>query len=391
MSTPRSRGPVRAGGAHRPARPRERSGGGPVVFTLFILLLAVVAFVVLRPLAVDAIVAAADDHDTLLRQAPVRALVGPKVARLIDAPADLTAKPVDFTVKRGEIASQIAARLETAKIIRSALAFKFVLYDNGAENALQSGTYEVSAALSPRDLALLFQKAPGDQIALRLIDGWRLTEIAAAVTRAFPSLSAETFIRAAVVGQRNNFVLAGIDPKTPLEGFLYPDTYFLRPDASAEGIVDVLLNTFETKAGAGLRTAALERNVAIYDMVKLASIVEREARDRKESPIIAGLYQNRLDQGIKMDADPTINYAKGGWAELSLDDLKTDTPYNTYLHAGLPPTPICSPGLDALQAAAHPARTPYLYFVAKNDGTGGHAFATTLAEQEANRVKYGNK
>jgi UPF0755 protein len=94
---------------------------------------------------------------------------------------------------------------------------------------------------------------------------------------------------------------------------------------------------------------------------------------------------------MKLDADPTIQYAKGSWAELSLDDLKLGSPYNTYLNAGLPPTPICNPGQAALEGAAAPARHEFLFFVAKSDGTGGHAFAKTLQEHEANRVKYGNR
>jgi UPF0755 protein len=196
---------------------------------------------------------------------------------------------------------------------------------------------------------------------------------------------------AAVVGDRKNVVLAGLDPKTSLEGFLFPDTYFLRPDSSAAQIVDTLLAQFEQRAGATLRSAAADRKTTVYDMVKLASIVEREARDRAESATIAGVYQNRLDIGMKLDADPTIQYAVGEWRELTLADLKIDSPYNTYQVAGLPPTPICSPGLAALEGAAKPAQHKYFYFVAKNDGTGDHAFATTFEEQEANRVKYGNK
>jgi len=358
---------------------------------LVIVVAALALFFLARPLATGAIVQAADDHDTLLRQSSVRAIIAPSVEPLVDVPADPNAKTVDFTVRRGANASQIAADLLSAGLIKSALAFKFVLFESGTENALQTGTYKVSAALSPRDLATLFQKAPGDQVALRIIEGWRLTEVAVAVNKAFPSISAADVTAAAVVGTRNNFVLSGLDPKTSLEGFLFPDTYFLRPDATADQIIGILLDNFETKAGPALRTAAAARSVAIYDMVKLASIVEREARDRKESPTIAGVYQHRLDIGMKLDADPTIQYAKGTWDELSLDDLKLVSPYNTYLNAGLPPSPIANPGLAALQAAAQPEKTDFLYFVAKGDGTGDHAFAKTLEEQEANRVKYGNK
>ena len=391
MSQPVYGGPVRAPVRGRARPPRKRSSAGPAVFVLVIVVAALALFFLARPLATGAIVQAADDHDTLLRQSSVRAIIAPTVEPLVDVPADPNAKTVDFTVRRGANASQIAADLLSAGLIKSALAFKFVLFESGTENALQTGTYKVSAALSPRDLATLFQKAPGDQVALRIIEGWRLTEVAVAVNKAFPSISAADVTAAAVVGTRNNFVLSGLDPKTSLEGFLFPDTYFLRPDATADQIIGILLDNFETKAGPALRTAAAARSVAIYDMVKLASIVEREARDRKESPTIAGVYQHRLDIGMKLDADPTIQYALGSWRELSLDDLKLDSPYNTYRVAGLPPTPIANAGQAALEAAARPAKTPYFYFVAKADGTGGHAFAATLQEQEANRVKYGNK
>ena len=391
MTPPVYRGPVRAPSRRSMRAPRTRSSTGPAIFVLIVVVAAVGLFFLARPLATDAIVQAADDHDTLLRQSAVRAVIAPSVAPLLDAPADPNGKIVDFTVRRGANAAQVAADLLKAGLIKSALAFKYVLYESGTENGLQTGTYKVSAALSPRDLATLFQKAAGDQVALRLIEGWRLTEVAVAVNKTFPSISVADFTAAAVVGTRNNFVLSGLDPKTSLEGFLYPDTYFLRPDTTADQIIGILLDTFETKAGPALRTAAADRKVAIYDIVKLASIVEREARDRAESPLIAGVYQHRIDISMKLDADPTIQYAKGSWGELSLDDLKLDSPYNTYLNPGLPPTPICDPGLAALQAAAQPEKTDYLYFVAKSDGSGDHAFAKTLEEQEANRVKYGNK
>ena len=392
MTQPVTRGPVRATSVRRgPRPPHRRSSTGPLVFALVVVVAAVALFFLARPIATDAIVQAADDHDTLLRQASVRSIIAPAVAPFVDAPADPNGKTVEFVVKRGATASQIAADLLKAKLITSALAFKFALYESGAENALQSGTYKVSPSLSPRDLSVLFQKAPGDQVALRIIEGWRLSEVAVAVNRAFPSITTKDFAAAAVVGARNNFVLAGLDPKSTLEGFLYPDTYFLRPDATVDQIVGVLIDTFEQKAGPALRAAAAGRKVTIYDMVKLASIVEREARDRKESPLIAGLYQHRIDISMKLDADPTIQYAKGNWDELSLDDLKLASPYNTYLNPGLPPTPICSPGLAALQAAAQPEKTEFLFFVAKSDGTGDHAFARTIEEQEANRIKYGNK
>ena len=376
----------------RAAPPRQRrSSLGPFAFLLFVGLMVVGLYVVAWPLAQDAAVAYVTEHDTLLRQDFVRGFVADRVSNEVDLAKDTRADNRSFVITRGETAGQIGKRLEQEGIIRSALAFDFVLYETERENALQSGSYTVSAALTPRDLAKLFEKAPGEQIVLRIIDGWRLSEIAIAVNKAFPSITKDAFTAAAVVGDRKNTVLAGLDATAPLEGYLFPDTYFMRPDVTAPQIVDVLLDTFERKVGATLRAASAERKVAIYDIVKLASIVEREARDRKESPTIAGVYTNRLNIGMKLDADPTIQYALGEWRELSLDDLKLNSPYNTYLYPGLPPTPIANPGVAALEGAAKPADVPYFYFVAKNDGTGGHAFAVTLEEHEANRVKYGNK
>ncbi len=371
--------------------PQGRSSLGPLVFLLVVALVVVAALTVGRPLAEDALASYVTEHDTLLRQEIVRTMLADRVAGEVDLAKDSRADTRAFVIARGETAGEIARHLEAQGIVRSALAFEFVLYENEKENALQSGTYTVSPALTPRELAKVFEKAPGEQTVLRVIEGWRLTEIAAAVEKAFPKITKDAFLAAAVVGDRRNVVLAGLDPKSSLEGFLFPDTYFLRPDSSAAQIVDTLLAQFEQRAGATLRSAAAERKTTVYDIVKLASIVEREARDRAESPTIAGVYQNRLNIGMKLDADPTIQYAVGEWRELTLADLKVDSPYNTYQVAGLPPTPICSPGLAALEGAAKPAQHDFFFFVAKNDGSGDHAFAKTIEEQEANRVKYGNR
>lgn len=383
---PASRGPSRA----MPPR-RQRSSLGPFAFLLFVAMLVVGLWFVAKPLAEDAAVAYVAERDTLLRQDFVRGFVAERVRNEVDLAKDTRADNRPFVISRGETAGQIAKRLEEDGVIRSALAFAFILYETERENALQSGTYTVSPALTPREIAKLFEKAPGEQIILRIIDGWRLTEVATAVNKAFPSISKEAFTAAAVVGDRKNTVLGGMEATASLEGYLFPDTYFMRPDMTAPQIVGVLLDTFDRKVGATLRAASADRKVPIYDIVKLASIVEREARDRGESATIAGVYANRLEIGMKLDADPTIQYALGEWRELSLDDLKLDSPYNTYRYPGLPPTPIANPGAAALEGAAKPADVPYFYFVAKSDGTGGHAFAVTLEEHEANRVKYGNK
>jgi peptidoglycan lytic transglycosylase G len=378
-------------GIRGPRPAKSRSATGPFIFVLLIVGLLVGGFVFGRPIAEDAIVAQVQEHDTLLKQGFIRGIVADRVAGEPDLAKDPRGESRSFVISRGETAGTIAQNLQDQGFIRSALAFAFILYETGRESALQSGTYTISAAYTPRELARVFEKAPGEQAVLRVIEGWRLSETAAAVNKAFPAISAEDFTKAAVVGQRKNTVLAGLGPETSLEGFLFPDTYFFKPAATSTQIVDALLDQFEQRVGQVLRQAAVDRKTTIYDIVTLASIVEREARDRQESATIAGVYSNRLEIGMKLDADPTIQYALGDWHELSLPDLEVESPYNTYKVAGLPPTPICSPGQAAVEGAAKPEQNPYLYFVAKSDGTGGHAFAKTLEEHEANRVKYGNK
>jgi len=374
-----------------PRSPRTRSATGPFIFVVLIVGLLVGGVAFGRPVVEDAIVAQVQDHDTLLRQPFIRGLVADRVGGEPDLARDPHAESRSFVIARGETAGAIAQHLHEQGFIRSALAFSYVLYDTGRETSLQAGTYTISAAFTPRELSRVFEKAPSEQTVLRIIEGWRLSETAAAVKKAFPAISADDFMKTAVVGQRQNTVLAGLPADTSLEGFLFPDTYFFKPTATATQIVDALLDQFELRAGQTLRQAAVDRKTTIYEIVKLASIVEREARDRRESATIAGVYSNRLTIGMKLDADPTVQYAIGEWREPTLADLEIDSPYNTYRVAGLPPTPICSPGQPALEGAAKPAQVPYFYFVAKNDGTGDHAFATTLAEHEANRVKYGNK
>ncbi|HEX4744482.1 MAG TPA: endolytic transglycosylase MltG [Candidatus Limnocylindria bacterium] len=387
-----ARGPVRTG-AYRPRRkpPKKRSSIGPLLFVIVVVGLVVGGVLFARPVVLNALIDQAIERDTLMRQPIVRALVAPRVGDKADRPLDTEGDLRTFEVKRGETAAEIGRRLAEEGFVRDALPFIFVLYDTGRETALQSGTYRISPSMTPREIARTFEKAPGDQVVLKIIEGWRLTEVATTVNKAFPSITREAFVAAAVVGERKNAVLAGLDPKTSLEGFLFPDTYFMRPDATAVQIVDLLLTTFEQRVGATLRTAANERKVPIYDIVRLASIVEREARDRSESAKVAGVYQNRLDIEMKLDADPTIQYALGDWDELSLEDLKIDSPYNTYRVAGLPPTPICNPGQKAIEGAARPEKHDFLFFVAKGDATGQHLFAKTLEEHEANRVKVGNR
>jgi UPF0755 protein len=176
-----------------------------------------------------------------------------------------------------------------------------------------------------------------------------------------------------------------------VEGFLFPDTYQLGPGMTADDVVAMMVNNFQDRVDSGYLDAFRAKGLTPYEAVSLASIVERESALPEERPLIASVFFNRLALAIPMQADPTVQYAlgrqpDGTWwkAPLTEDDLRIDSPYNTYLYAGLPPGPIGNPGLASLESVAHPADTAFLFFRATCDGSGRHVFATTYEEHVQN-------
>jgi len=164
-----------------------------------------------------------------------------------------------------------------------------------------------------------------------------------------------------------------------LEGYLFPDTYDFAPDAPAERVIQVMLNTFDEKVREPLAAdfaAAAARGYDLREIVIMASLIEREARIRKDQPLIAAVLYNRLRIGMPLQVDATVQYVIGHRERVLYKDLEVDSPYNTYKVTGLPPGPICSPGVDAVRAALNPADAPYLYYTANPDGS--HTFTTTL-------------
>ncbi len=176
-----------------------------------------------------------------------------------------------------------------------------------------------------------------------------------------------------------------------MEGYLFPDTYFVSQYSKVDSLIRLMKQNFDEKAAIFLKRAHI---LTPYKTLILASIVQKETYNKDEMPLIAGVFYNRLKKGIPLQADPTVIYAiklklgRDVKLVLTRKDLKLNSPYNTYIHLGLPPTPICNPGLEAIKAAVNPAKTNYLYFVSKGDGT--HVFARTLKEHLKNIIKYRN-
>lgn len=301
-------------------------------------------------------------------------------------PADPGAQPVQFLVKEGETANSVATRLHDLGLIRDRETFRAYLIYSGRDTRIRSGTYTLSAAMNALEIAGKLQDPLSQEVTFNILAGWRAEEIAASLATSGLNVDAASFLDVVHQGK------GGEQPLNSYEGFLFPGTYRFLRDVTAEEMVQAFYYEFERAVTDDLRNAYTQRGLSLVEAVTLASIVQREAVITEEQPLIASVFYNRLRQNMKLDSDPTVQYALGygeAWGTwwkvpLTLDDLAVDSPYNTYLYPGLPPGPICNPGLSALQAVAYPAETPYFYFRAACDGSGRHQFARTYEEHLQN-------
>lgn len=293
-----------------------------------------------------------------------------------------------FSIEQGESVFSIADRLEQAGLISNTQAFYDYVVYTGTDLTIQAGTYLLSPTLSIIDIARALQKFSPTEATLVILPGWRMEEIAASLPTSGLGITPEAFIAAA---QTPPQVLSFASLST-MEGFFYPDTYILPRSTTVEQLLDVIARNFVQHLTEDLITGFANQGLTLQQAVTVASIVEREAIQPEESALIASVYINRLNIGMKLDADPTVQYALGynaiqgtWWTNpLSLVDLDVNSTFNTYIYNGLPPAPISNPSLEALYAVAYPETTPYYYFRARCDNSGYHLFASTLEEQIAN-------
>lgn len=314
--------------------------------------------------------------------------------------AQVGGKPVEvvFEVQPGETTSDIAMHLAEEGLIRVPLIFQLYARVVGLDSQLEAGRYVLRSDMNLDEILQTLTEAPGEpEVSLTLREGLRLEQVVISLDEQAIAPAAE--LEQALTLTYTYDFLADRPAGATLEGYLFPDTYRIPQSYTATQVIDFLLRAFDGKFTPAMREQAAEKDMTIFEVVTLASIVEREAILDGERPIIASVYLNRLDIGMALDADPTVQYAMGynqrqerWWPTIYFDELgvenlsQYDHPYNTYYHAGLPPGPICSPGLASLQAVLEPADTNYLFFVAKGDGS--HAFAETLEEHNANVARY---
>jgi UPF0755 protein len=325
----------------------------------------------------------------------VKALGVGVILSVFDSPASTDSTDVVFTVAKGENTAQVASRLESQHLITNAEAFRLLARLRGLDQSLEAGDYHLRKSMRMGDILSTLQKATAQQNRLTVLEGWRALELADELE--FRKVASKDDVMALVTSSAwTQPFIVGRPSGASLEGYLFPDTYQLDKETTARVLVGKMLDNFAQRVLPAWNSRRSSLKLTLHEVVTLAAIVEREAQAPAERPIIASVYLNRLAEGMLLQADPTVQYAlvagssrpaDGYWKkDLTLADLAYDSPYNTYKYPGLPPGPICNPGLASIQAVLQPAETDYYFFMAKGDGS--HAFAKTLAEHNENVQRY---
>ncbi len=299
--------------------------------------------------------------------------------------------PQQFVVSPGESVSQIARNLQSAGLVRDGDLFRLYVRYYDLDVKINAGIFALRPNMNIPQIAQALQRGMAEEVQITIPEGRRLEEVAELLEQQL-GISADEFTRLARRTNYNYPFLQGLPADASLEGFLFPDTYRLPVNPTALDVLLKMLDNYGQRVAPLMEQADLQEQTP-YQVLTIASIVEREAVLPQERPIIASVYLNRLKIGMALQADPTTQYALGyqpdqqSWWKrgLTLEDLRYADPagYNTYVNPALPPGPIASPGLSSIQAVLAPAQTEYLYFVANCNQDGGHQFSLTFEEHQS--------
>jgi peptidoglycan lytic transglycosylase G len=301
---------------------------------------------------------------------------------------------VIVVIPKGSSASRIGSILARDGVVPSGFFFEVRALLEGKRGDLHSGRFRLRHNMSYAAAIAALSAPPPAVIAVTVVipEGFTRLQIARLAERETLSGS---YLQASARSPLLDPVSYGAPRGSGLEGFLFPATYQLSAGDPAARLVAQQLSAFQLRFGAPLVRRARALGLTAYELLTVASMIEREAKIERDRPLIAAVIYNRLRFGMPLGIDATIYYAlalrEGVQAyerELTASDLRVESPYNTRAHAGLPPTPIANPGLASIEAAAHPARVPYLYYVAAPDGCGEHVFSTSSAQFEADAAAY---
>jgi UPF0755 protein len=426
----------RRGGSNGPSGPNGFNGYGKshrrgipgiVKFLVFALVLAGLVLAALvtvaRPLIRNTVVGWATDNPAALGMPFVADLVREDLGSKLTDPASSDTAQVPFVVSPGENAAGIAARLQDGGFLTDKRAFIFLATEKGLTQQLASGTFILRKSMTPDEIVNdLLNPGSIHYVEIALRTSLRLEQITAKLeTIDGLKMNPEDFYKLAKHPTKELLAaypwLTGVlPPGASLEGFLWPATYRVLPDTTAEELVRDMLDGFYKAVGEQM-TAKSDIGLSFYDTLNLASIVEHEAIHDVDRPLIAGVYANRLNPKLfprtTLESDPTIFYIHDTlklaglnvadwkqyvfWDSLKGDKLPAELPadlagYNTVTHKGMIPGPICTPSLPSIDAALHPdTKDKFLYFLAKADGSGDTVYARTFKEHQANIAKYGPK
>jgi UPF0755 protein len=311
---------------------------------------------------------------------------------LITNPVQRSADNLLFVVKSDESAYQIADRLRADGFIADTGLFVDYLVYRGYDRLLNSGEFSISSGMTAVEIAEKIHSSAGDMTIFTILPGWRVEEIARAMQIYQFSFTSDELIRIVRSPENSAEIPVEFRKYPSLEGFLSPGEYKVEKTMSITNFLEQTLGKFDSTVTQKMLKNYKKNNLSLYQAVILASIVEKEAVISEEGSLIASVFYNRLAAGMKLESDPTVQYAIGynqnkdtWWKNpLTANDLLTQSVYNTYQNPGLPPAPICNPGYQALYSVAFPETTNYYYFRAACDNSGKHVFSETFQEHLQN-------
>lgn len=294
-----------------------------------------------------------------------------------------------FNISKGEGSEYIALNLEKNKIISGKWYFLYYLKKNNLLNKILPGEYSLSGKMTIPEIAVLITQKKEDIVKITFPEGWDSKKMAERISE--NGLNGKEFL--VLVGKSENFknkydFLSDSKIKN-LEGFLFPDTYFFKRDATPEMIIQKMLDNFDAKFSENLRAELKNKDVSIFDAIIMASILEKEVKSDEDRAIVSGIFWNRIKIGQALQSCATLAFVLGeNKKQYSAVDIQTNSPYNTYQNKGLPSGPISNPGLSTIKAAIYPVDSNYNYFLSDPE-TGNTVFSKTFEEHNANKLKYG--
>ena len=302
-------------------------------------------------------------------------------------PANPGNSKVRFVVPPGATFHEIADTLHRTGLIDSVTVFDLYARYRHLDRNVQAGAYELSRNLNMIQILTALQTAVPDEIFVTIPEGYTIKKTAALLDTG-GVIKGSDYTALAVQGKFNYDFLKDLPPGASLEGFLFPDTYLVPRAGTAKDLITLQLDNFKRLWTDTRQSEAAARKLNPLQVVTIASLIEREARFQEDRPLVASVIYNRLAAGWPLQIDATVLYAKGVWqSSVTIDDRRINSPYNTYLHAGLPPGPIANPGLKALDAALQPADTGYFFYL--SDPQGHNHYAKTNEEFARLLKQYG--